>query len=229
MSITKAHQIAACLEKDLDQQLSSLRRGVRLLTGLGLVVFFALLIYFSYVVNIIQHEIRAKDLAKVAGAFTSDFLVVTLKNYTHNLSRQAPDYAGNLLDTALVKTMELSRESRFAILGWLDERLSDVEKLVTRTIDLSYEQHVGDLKLLVKDIKTPHGKQAFEEYFSSLLTAPLASESVKVDIESFDLTLASLHDRLQRLVQGTGLTPPEATERDILLAFREYWERFKTR
>jgi len=229
MNTTSPRQITDRLETDLDKQISRLQREVRLLTIVGLILVVGIIGYFTVVVNIVHHEMRPKDLSKVSSAFISDFLVMTVKDYSDNLVRLAPDYTGNLLDSALVQAMGLSKEARYLVIGWLAERLNHVEKLLTGLMDQSYDQHIGDLKLLLADINSPKGAKAFEEYFGQLLTGPLASESVRLDIESLDMTLQSMHERLLKLSRNEGLTPMEAVEHDLLLACREYWERNRNR
>lgn len=229
MNTATPRQISDRLEANLDQQITRLQSEVRLLTIVGIVLLVGLLGYFSFVVNIIHREMRPKDLATVSSAFISDFLVTTIRDYSDNLARLAPDYTGNLLDSALVQAMGYSKEARYLVIGWLAERLGHVEKLLTHLMDQSYDQHIGDLKLLLADINTPKGAKAFEEYFGQLLSGPLASESVRLDIESLDTTLQSIHERLTKLSRNAGLTPGETIERDLLLACREYWERNQNR
>lgn len=227
MSTNSPRLISDRLEADLDRQICGLQREVRLLTLAGITLLVGLLCYFSFVVNIVQHEMRPKDLAKVSSAFISDFLVSTVREYGDNLIRLAPDYTGNILDSAVVQMMGLSKETRYLVVGWLAERMDHIERMLVQLLDHSYEQHIDDLKLLLTDITSPKGAKAFEEYFAQLLTGPLASETIKLDIESLDLTLQSLNERMAKLSRDEGLSPTDRTERDLLLACREYWERLQ--
>ncbi len=221
--------VASRLEHDLDVQIAGLRREVRWLTILGLALVISLASYFSYVVGIIHREMRPRDLAKVTAAYTSEFLLTALKTYSDDLIRRAPGFASQALDYVLGQSMALVRDSRYLVIGWIEERLTDVEQLMVRITDRAYDEHLPDLKLLVANIKTPDGRKAFEEYFTTLLSSPLASESVRIDIESLDLTLQAMRTHLNRLVKGEGLTPEERAERDLLLSSRAFWERFRAR
>jgi hypothetical protein len=225
MSSTLPHQIAARLEQSLDVQVTALRKDISRITIVGMILLVVLLSYFHYVAGIWHREIRPKELAVVTGAYLSDFIVGGLKDYSATLIHLAPDHAAGLIDHTLLQATSLSKDIRYMVIGWLEEQLSEIERLVVALVDTSYVQHSPDLKLLLRDIKTPGGKKAFEEYFSTLLSGPLASESVRIDIESLDMTLDTLQERLTRLTKGEGLNPQETVERDIMVAFREFWER----
>jgi hypothetical protein len=223
------HPVAARLEQNLDTQISRLRREVRWISLIGTVLLICLVAYFTYVVGIVQREMRPKDLAQVTGAFASEFLVQTLQEYSGRLIQSAPMQTAALLDHFLLQTLGLVKDGRFFIIGWIEERLGDIESMVTRVTDTAYSEHVPDLQLLVQDIKSTQGQKAFEEYFTTLLTAPLASESVRIDIESLDLTLQAMKEHLDRLVRQEGLPAEEEVERELLLTTREFWERSTAR
>jgi hypothetical protein len=213
------------LEADLDAQVRSLRREVRWITIVGLFLVCGLAGYFTFVVRTIHREVQPRGLAQVTGAYLSEFLATTIKDYGTALIRLAPDHVSQLLDSFILQALGLIRDGRFFLIGWLEERLTEIERLVTSLTDAAYTEHVGDLKFLVQNIKTPAGKKAFEEYFATLLSEPLAKDSARIDIESLDLTLRALQSRLDRLVRDTSLTADERIERELLLLCREYWDR----
>ena len=227
MTTQSPQLISERLELSLDQNISGLRRDVRWITVVGLVLFGLFLGYFNWVAGIIHKEMNPKDLAKVCGAYLSDFIVSNLKGYSENLIKVAPDYAGNAIDTGFLHLQEWLKDGRFLVIGLIDERLSHAQKLLTGLLDFSYDQHISELKPLIGNLKSEEGRKAFEEYFATLLAAPLASESVRIDIESLHLTLESLHERMVTLNHPDNLNPQETAERDLLLAFREFWNRYQ--
>ncbi len=215
------------LEHHLDQNIAGLTRDVRLITVTGLVLLLCLGAYFNWVVGIIHREMNPKDLAKVSGAYLSDFIVSTLKGYSDNLIKVAPDYTGQALDTGFLHLQSWLKDARFLVIGLIDERISMTQKLLTTLLDQSYEDHVRDLKPLIANVKTDAGRKAFSDYFVTLLEAPFAIESVRIDVESLHMTLEALHERLTRLRRAEALTPSEVAEHELLIAAREFWARYQ--
>jgi hypothetical protein len=65
------------------------------------------------------------------------------------------------------------------------------------------------MKTLIDQVETSQGKRNVEEYFVTLISAPL---------EDFD-------QKLSFLAVGTNLGPQDHLERSLLFSFREFWDR----
>ncbi|HNV69138.1 MAG TPA: hypothetical protein PKO06_05525 [Candidatus Ozemobacteraceae bacterium] len=217
--------VSGIFARALGSPLRNLRWRLPFLAGLVLVLCLGG--YFSWVAGIIQREMNPKDLAKVSGAYLSDFIVSTLKGYSDNLIKMAPDYAGQAIDTGFLQTQSWLKDVRFLVIGLIDERISMTQSLLMTLLDRSYEEHVRELKPLISNIKTEAGRKAFADYFVTLLETPFAVESVRIDVESLHLTLEALHEKLVKLSKAENLNQSEEAERALLVAAREFWNRYQ--
>lgn len=83
---------------------------------ISLVIAIAMISYFTSMTQVIRHEIKAEEVAKILTVHVADFVTSSTREYGDNLVRLAPQYVREFLDTTFLNVLHLRKDIQTASL-----------------------------------------------------------------------------------------------------------------
>jgi len=105
-------------------------------------------------------------------------------------------------------------------------RLDKAEDHMLTLFNTKFDEHAPELRLLVKDLETEQGRQAFEDDLHKIMHEGISGEEIKLELDSYGMALTQIDEMIKFYASpDSKLTGDDQVIADLLSIIREMSSR----
>jgi len=210
----------ARMQADLAAQRRSLNRSSTLTAILGLIVLGALAAYFYYGYTQIAYAAEPERLVDVAETIVNDNLPNARASLEQEVDKNAAKWAQSLSQKARQSLPDLRAKAETYFVEQVDKSLDESAVLTDQHFRNFVKENKPLLEKAFKDLeKSPELADDSLADLEKALDKELQSDLRAQASATFD-ALNQLNEKLKKLRAGKNLSPPEQTERELIMIVR---------
>jgi hypothetical protein len=192
------------LEKKIAEQLEAANKVKQINLILGIVLIIIIFGYFQFIYVKITPFAEPKPLAETVMGFASE----RVEHISEFADQQAKETVPKLLDDVIDGLIQDRipngrKELEKALKKELDIALGKTENGVMEAFDKAMEEHGNELHMLVKELQTNQGREAFEDDLFKIMDEAISEPDIKVQIDTYGIVLGDIDGLLKYYADPT--------------------------
>lgn len=219
------------LEAKLDLQLSKAKSAQTATVVIYVVLTAIILGYFTFMASVVKDLVKPDSLATMASGYVTENITAVRKQLESQAKETAPALVNEMIDTLIKDQIPSGRkELETFLVKETEKQLDATEGKLLEVFMKTFEEHAPELRLLVSELQSEEGRQAFEDDLVKIMNEAIDEQGIKVEIESYGQAIKNVEDLLRRLSdpnEEATLTDEEKTVRELVELVREMSSRSK--
>jgi hypothetical protein len=216
------------LERRITTDLTRRRTANRVTLIGGAVLFILILVYFTFIHNLVTDVVEPKALTSIASEELKEYLPKAMATIQLELQKAAPEAAKEARVQAMKAFPEIRKWLEGETVHMANTYIVSLEKELTAVIQQGIVSDREAFDVFVKDPENPEAQEQFREVVRKSIRSYFDDPLVQSDLKSYSDVMKAYDTKLKRLREGVDLRRDEVLERDLIVCMRELSKRSDT-